>query len=60
MATMSFGYTYDRGVRVGYDISVPGIILHQVSSKDKNRIIKELKDAGNKETDILIERNDDI
>jgi hypothetical protein len=54
MATMSFGYHYDIGVRVGYDISFRGVILHNVSSKDKSRIIKEIKESGNLRKDIEV------
>ena len=42
MATMMYGYSYDRGTRVGYNISFGGFILHEVSSKDKARIISEI------------------
>lgn len=63
MATMSFGYYFDQGVRVGYDISVDkvgpfgGLYLSNVSSKDKNRIISEVaKNTGKKRNDIIVFR----
>jgi hypothetical protein len=58
MGTMSFGYHYDLGVRVGYDISFNRVILHNVSSTDKGRIIKEIKESGVLRKDITIERNE--
>jgi hypothetical protein len=58
MGTMSFGYHYDLGIRVGYDISFNGVILHNVSSKDKGRIIKEIKESGHLRKDISVERNE--
>ena len=51
MGTYNMGYYYDRGVRVGYDISAKApdafcpIYLSFVSSKDKARIIKEVMQA---------------
>lgn len=56
MATMMFGYHYDRGVRVGYDISFPNGRLSFVSSKDKSRIVAELKQAGWSKDEIEVER----
>jgi hypothetical protein len=38
MGTTSFGYHYDIGKRVGYNISFGRVRLSNVSSKDKNRI----------------------
>jgi len=59
MATMSFGYHYDRGVRVGYDISFGRVRLSFVSSKDKGRIIREIKESGWKRNEIGVERVED-
>ncbi len=59
MATMSFGYHYDRGVRVGYDISFGRVRLSFVSSKDKGRIIREIKQSGYTTDEIDIERVED-
>jgi len=56
MGTMSFGYHYDRGVRVGYNISFGKILLSNVSSKDKSRIVKEIKESGYLREDIEITR----
>lgn len=56
MATMMYGYSYDRGVKVGYNISFGGIILHEVSSKDKARIVREIKQAGYMRDEISIKR----
>ena len=55
---MSMGYHYDRGKKIGYDITIPGsVTLWAVSSKDKSRIIKEIMQAHNcKKEDIEIER----
>jgi len=59
MGTMSYGYHYDRGVRVGYNISFGNIFLPFVSSKDKNRIIKEIQKSGYSKNDIEITRVED-
>lgn len=59
MGTFAYGFNYDRGKRVGYDISFGSIILFFVSSKDKNRIIREIKKSGYKEEEIKIERVED-
>ena len=56
MATMMYGYTYNRGVRVGYNIQFGNIILFEVSSKDKNRIVSEVKKSGYSKDEIDIER----
>lgn len=56
MATMMHGFTYDRGVKVGYNIEFGSVILFEVSSKDKNRIISEIKKSGYSENEISIER----
>ena len=56
MATMMHGYTYDRGVRVGYNIKFGNIVLFEVSSKDKNRIVLEAKKSGYSTEEISIER----
>jgi len=58
MGTMTFGYYYDRGVKVGYNISYGGVYLSFVSSKDKSRIVRELaKDNGCKKSEIKIEKD---
>jgi hypothetical protein len=58
--TMMWGYHYNEGVRVGYDISFENnngrFILHNVSSKDKGRIISEIKQAGYKRSEIDVDR----
>jgi mevalonate pyrophosphate decarboxylase len=59
MGTFAYGFNYDRGKRVGYDISFGSIILFFVSSKDKNRIIREIKKSGYKEEEIEIKRVED-
>ncbi len=56
MATMMYGYTYNRGVRVGYNIQFGNIILFEVSSKDKNRIVSEVKKSGYSKDEIDMER----
>jgi len=56
MSTYMFGYTYDRGVRVGYNISFGNCMLSFVSSKDKARIIREIKQMGYTKDEIEIER----
>jgi hypothetical protein len=58
MGTMSYGYHYDMGVRVGYNISFGSVRLSNVSSKDKSRIIREIKEAGWKKSDIAVEREE--
>ena len=58
MATYNMGFHYDEGKRVGYNISVKTLILHRVSSKDKSRIIKELKQGGWKKEDISVVREE--
>ncbi len=59
MSTMSFGFKYDRGAKVGYNISFGSVLLSFVSSKDKSRIIKEIKESGYKRSEITIERRED-
>lgn len=63
MGTMSFGYYFDQGVKVGYDISVKninpfgGLRLSNVSRKDKERIIKEIMaNTGRSREEITVER----
>ena len=56
MATMSFGFHYDMGKRVGYDISFGRVYLSNVSLKDKARIVREAKQAGHISKNIKIER----
>jgi hypothetical protein len=56
MGTFIYGYHYDRGVRIGYNISFGSIILFEVSAKDKSRIIREAKEAGHKRAEISVER----
>lgn len=53
---MMYGYTYNRGVRVGYNIQFGNIILFEVSSKDKNRIVSEVKKSGYSKDEIDMER----
>jgi len=58
---MSYGFYYDMGKRVGYDISLSshsgmGIYLSNVSSKDKARIIREIVAKGYKRSDITVQR----
>ncbi len=58
MGTMAWGYHYDEGKKVGYNISFGNIILWNVSSKDKSRIIREIKrDTGLSEDEIEIKRD---
>lgn len=59
--TMAYGYHYTEGKKVGYDISFPSHLhgentLHNVSYKDKGRIIKELVACGYQEREIFTER----
>lgn len=56
MGTMMYGYCYDRGIRVGYNISFGDFVLYEVSSKDKSRIVSEIKKAGYSKNEISIER----
>jgi len=56
MGTMSFGYHYNRGKKVGYNISFGNIFLPHVSYKDKNRIIKEIQKNGYSRKNIEIIR----
>jgi len=56
MATMNMGFHYDMGVRVGYDISFGTVYLSNVSSKDKNRIVKEAQKSGYLKKNIKVER----
>lgn len=58
--TYSWGYEYNIGKRVGYNISFSNkngtFTLCNVSSKDKSRIIKEIKQDGYSKEEITIER----
>lgn len=59
MATMTMGFTYDRGKKVGYDIVFGKHgFLSFVSSKDKSRIIKEIKQQGYTKNQILVHRRE--
>jgi hypothetical protein len=60
MGTMSWGYHYNQGVRVGYDIRFGRFTLWNVSSKDKSRIIKEIKQSGYSKDEITIERVENV
>lgn len=59
MGTMAFGFEYNRGKKVGFDISFGSVVLSFVSSKDKARIIKEIKEKGYKTSEITIKRRED-
>lgn len=59
MSTMMYGFHYDRGKKVGYDISFGDFKLSFVSSKDKSRIIKEIKEQCYSKDEITIERRED-
>lgn len=59
MSTMSFGFHYNRGKKVGYDISFGSVLLSFVSSKDKSRIIKEIKEAGYKASEITVTKREE-
>lgn len=60
--TMMFGYRYKEGVRVGYDIQFPvnglmsSILLTNVSTRDKARIIREIQENGVSRQEIEIQR----
>lgn len=59
--TTSNGYHYKEGVRVGYYISVPNnfggrMVLSNVASTDKARIVNELKQQGYSKDEIEIEK----
>lgn len=61
MNTMSVGFRYDAGKKVGYDISFPNnfggeIVLSNVSARDSSRIVKEIRALGHSKEDIEIER----
>lgn len=63
MATMSMGYHYDEGVKVGYDITAKfsdkpfgTVLLSNVSYRDKGRIIREIQSKGVGMDDITVER----
>ena len=65
MGTYNMGYYYDRGIRVGYDISAKAptaymaIHLSFVSSKDKARIIREVMEAtGVSRDEVTVERDE--
>ncbi|BFU77281.1 hypothetical protein ALC152_04960 [Arcobacter sp. 15-2] len=57
--TYMWGFSYDRGKRVGYDISFGDFTISFVSSKDKARIIREIKERGYKRSEITVERRED-
>jgi len=61
MVTYNFGFYYNEGRKVGYDISFPNEIggktlLSNVSYKDKDRIVKDLINMGYTEDDIEVQR----
>lgn len=59
MSTMSFGFTYNRGKKSGYDISFGNTLLSFVAAKDKQRIVREIKKNGYTEDEIKIEKRED-
>lgn len=58
--TMSWGYHYNEGKRVGYNISFSNsrgtFVLSNVASTDKCRIIREIKESGYKRNEISVDR----
>ena len=61
MGTMSMGFYYEEGKRVGYNISCPNVLggkttLSNVAYSNKARIIKEMKELGHSSVDIEVER----
>jgi len=54
--TMMYGYHYNEGKRVGYNITFNGFILHNVASSDKSRIVSEIKQSGYSKDEIEIDR----
>lgn len=54
--TMMFGYRYNVGKRIGYNISFNNFILYNVSASDKARIIAEIKRAGYSKNEIFVEK----
>lgn len=56
--TMMWGYHYNRGKRVGYNITFGNFTLHEVSSADKARIIREIKQSGYTNDQITVEREE--
>lgn len=54
--TMMWGYHYNEGKRVGYNITFNGFRLSNVASTDKARIIREIKQSGYNRNEIDVER----
>lgn len=58
MGTMSHGYHYDMGKKVGYNITVKGsYYFDHVAYKSKSKLISELLSNGHTLDEIEIERN---
>ncbi len=53
MGSMNYGYYYDQGKKVGYDIETESLLLSFVSSKDKARIVRELKADGHTDINVI-------
>jgi hypothetical protein len=60
--TYAWGFYFYEGKRVGYDITFSNkngtFVLYNVSSKDKNRVIKEIMADGYKREEITVERRE--
>lgn len=60
--TYAWGFYFNEGKRVGYDISFSNkngtFVLYNVSSKDKARVIREIIKDGYKRDEIKIERRE--
>lgn len=55
MGTMSFGYYYEMGKKIGYDISVKNAYyFSHVSYHSKGQLIKQLKRDGFVDDDIEV------
>lgn len=56
MGTMLFGYHYEEGKNVGYNVYVKGFVFTNVSYKTKGGLIRQLMNDGYVRSDIKTER----
>lgn len=60
--TYGWGYYFNQGKRVGYDITFSNshgtFVLYNVSSKDKARVIREIIKDGYTRDEITVERKE--
>lgn len=54
--TYAWGYYFNQGKKVGYNIYFGDFIIWNVSSKDYKRVVREIKKDGYSEDEIKVEK----